>query len=39
MLAGTGLVDVKDDKKKIIEWMMTNQGTCSNGLDIVVTGK
>lgn len=38
MLAGAGLVDVKEGEKQTIEWIMTNQGTFSNGLDVVITG-
>lgn len=39
MLAGAGLVDVKEGEKQTIEWIMTNQGTFSNGLDVVITGE
>ena len=39
MLAGAGLVDVKEGEKQTIEWIMTNQGTYSNGLDVVITGE
>lgn len=39
MLAGAGLVDVKEGEKQTLEWIMTNQGTFSNGLDVVITGE
>jgi hypothetical protein len=39
MIAGAGLVDVKSGEKQDTEWIMTNQGTFSNGLDIVITGE
>jgi hypothetical protein len=39
MIAGAGLVDVKAGEKQVTEWIMTNQGTFSNGLEIVITGE
>lgn len=39
MIAGAALVDVKVGEKQSTEWVMTNQGTFSNGLDIIISGK
>lgn len=39
LFAGAGLIDVKEGKKQSLEWIMTNQGTFSNGLDVVITGE
>jgi hypothetical protein len=39
MIAGSGLVDVKKGEKQDTEWIMTNQGTFSNGLDLIVAGE
>jgi|GEM_PF-1566144 len=38
MLAGAGLVDVKEGESKTLEWTMTNEGTFSYGLDVVIAG-
>lgn len=39
MLAGAGLVDVKEGEKKTVQWILTNQGIYSNGLEVVITGE
>lgn len=39
MLAGAGLVDVKSGEKQIREWIVTNKGNSSIGLDIIVAGE
>jgi len=39
MVAGAGLVDVKSGEKQTIEWIITNEGDSSNGLDIIVAGE
>jgi hypothetical protein len=39
MVAGAGLVDVKTGEKQTTEWIMTNQGASSSGVDIIVAGE
>lgn len=39
MLAGAGLVDVKEGEKQNIEWILTNYGTFSKGVDVVIAGE
>lgn len=39
LISGGGIIDVKRAENKSIEWMLTNYGTFSNGLDIVIAGK
>ena len=38
MIAGAGLIDVTGEERQDSEWIMTNQGTSSTGLYIVITG-
>jgi hypothetical protein len=38
MLHGSGLIDIKKGEKQDVEWMVANQGTFSNGIDIVIAG-
>lgn len=38
MIAGAGLIDVTGEEKQTSEWIMTNQGASSTGLDIIVAG-
>lgn len=39
MVAGSGLVDAKKGEKQFTEWIITNEGVSSIGLDIIVAGK
>lgn len=39
MLAGVGIVDIKSGEKQTSEWIVTNQGNASTGLDIIVAGE
>ncbi|MBX9785663.1 MAG: hypothetical protein K2X48_20455 [Chitinophagaceae bacterium] len=39
MLASVGIVDVKSGEKETYEWIVTNQGDASTGLDIVIAGE
>lgn len=39
MLAGVGIVDVKSGEKQTSEWIVTNQGKASTGLDVIVAGE
>lgn len=39
MVAGSGLVDAKIGEKQFREWIITNEGVSSNGLDIIVAGQ
>ena len=39
MVAGAGLVDVKKGEKQTREWIITNEGDSSLGLDIIVAGE
>lgn len=39
MVARSGLVDAKKGEKQFIEWIITNEGVSSNGLDIIVAGE
>ena len=39
MLAGAAIVDVKEGEKQNIEWILTNNGTSSKGVDVVVAGE
>ncbi len=39
MLAGAAIVDVKEDEKQNIEWILTNNGTSSKGVDVVIAGE
>lgn len=39
LFAGAGLVDVKKDEKQTLEWIMTNHGASSNGLEVVIAGE
>jgi len=38
MVAGSGLVDAKSSEKQIREWIITNEGDTSKGLDIIIAG-
>jgi hypothetical protein len=39
MLAGVGIVDIKSGEKQTCEWIVTNQGNASTGLDIIIAGE
>ena len=39
MVARSGLLNAKKGEKKFIEWIITNEGVSSNGLDIIVAGE
>lgn len=39
MLAGAGLIDVKEGEKQNLEWILTNYGTFSRGVDVVIAGE
>ena len=39
MVAGSGLVDAKKGEKQFREWIITNEGDSSNGLEIIVAGE
>ncbi|MGB4776224.1 MAG: hypothetical protein WBP45_13700 [Daejeonella sp.] len=39
MLAGVGIIDVKNGERKTAEWIVTNQGSASTGLDIIIAGE
>lgn len=39
MLAGAGLIAVKEGENQIVEWILTNHGTFSTGVEIVIAGK
>lgn len=39
MLAGAGLIDVKKGEKQNVEWILTNYGKSSRGVDIVIAGE
>jgi hypothetical protein len=39
MLAGAAIVDVKEGEKQNIEWILTNYGTSSKGVDVVIAGE
>jgi hypothetical protein len=38
VVAGSGLVDAKSGEKQSREWIITNEGDTSKGLEIIVTG-
>lgn len=39
LLTGAGLVDVKEGEKQNVEWILTNHGTFSKGIDVVIAGE
>lgn len=39
MLAAAGLIDVKQGEKQNVEWILTNYGKSSKGVDIVIVGE
>lgn len=39
MLAGTDLIDVMDGETQNLEWILTNQGVSSQGVDVVIAGE
>lgn len=39
MLSGASIVDVKEGKKENVEWHLTNYGTFSRGIDVVIAGE
>lgn len=39
LISGSGILDMHRGEKQDIEWMLTNLGTFSTGLDIVIAGK
>lgn len=39
MVAGSGLVEAKKGEKQFTEWIITNEGISSNGLEIIVAGE
>ena len=39
LVAGSTLVDAKKGKNQFREWILTNEGASSNGLDVIVAGE
>ncbi|WP_281235067.1 hypothetical protein [Flavobacterium gelatinilyticum] len=39
MLSGAGLIDIKEGEKKDRGWVLTNYGTFSKGVDVVIAGE